>query len=69
MELGDSYVRGRIEGPKGDSISSARPTESTNLDPCGLSETDQPIKEHLFLKFILDLFILLYVYEYLWWIE
>jgi hypothetical protein len=34
MELGDSYegVEKKIEGPRGDSNSSGRPTESTNMD-------------------------------------
>jgi hypothetical protein len=35
----------RIEGPKEDSDSTGRPTESTNLDPWGLSETELPTKE------------------------
>jgi hypothetical protein len=38
-------VGGRIEGPKEDRDSTGRPTESTNLDPRGLLETEPPIKE------------------------
>jgi hypothetical protein len=32
-------------GPQGDRNSTGRPTESTNLDPWGLSETELPTKE------------------------
>jgi hypothetical protein len=48
MELGDSYGRigRRVAGPKGDRNSTGRPTESTNLDPWGLSESEPPNKEH-----------------------
>ena len=48
MELGNSY--GRIEertvGPESDRNSTGRPTESTNLDPWRLSETEPTTKEH-----------------------
>jgi hypothetical protein len=47
MELGDSYggLGGRIEGPEGKENSTGRlTTESINLDPWGLSETDQQTK-------------------------
>ena len=49
MELGNSY--GRIEertvGPERDRNSTGRPTESTNLDPWRLSETEPTTKEHV----------------------
>ena len=38
-------VVGRIEGLGGDKDSTRRPTESTNLDPWGLPETEPPTKE------------------------
>jgi hypothetical protein len=49
MELWDSYrrVEGRIEGPIVDRNSKGRPTESTNLDPYGLSGAKLQTKEHL----------------------
>jgi len=48
MELRDSHgrVRGRIEGREMDRISTGKPTESTNLNPCGISETELPTKKH-----------------------
>ena len=44
MELRESYgrIEGRIQGPEEDRNS----TESTNLDPWELSETEPPSKEH-----------------------
>ena len=39
-------VGGRIEKPKEDRDSLARPTVLTNLDPWGLPETEPPTKEH-----------------------
>jgi hypothetical protein len=47
-ELRDSIwtVQGRIKGLKGDRNSTVRPTESTNLDPYGFSETEPLTKEH-----------------------
>jgi hypothetical protein len=44
MEIRDSY--GRAEDPERDKNSMGRPTESTNLDPWELSETEPPTKEH-----------------------
>ena len=43
MELRESCGRvgRRIEGPKEDRDSTGRPTESTNLDPWGLPETER----------------------------
>jgi hypothetical protein len=38
------YVGGRDEGTEGDGIFARRPTVSTNLDPCELSETEPPPK-------------------------
>jgi hypothetical protein len=48
MELKDfcGRVGGIIEGPKRDRNSMGRPTELTNLDPWGLSETEPTTKEH-----------------------
>ena len=48
MELREAYgrVKRRIEGPKEYRDSTGRPTESTNLDPWGLLETEPPTKEH-----------------------
>ena len=48
MQLRDFYgrFRERIDSPEGDRNSTGRPTESTNLDPWGLSETEPPTKEH-----------------------
>ena len=48
MDFRDSYgiVRGRIEVPEGNRNFTGRPTESINLDPWGLSETEPPTKEH-----------------------
>ena len=48
MELGNFYDRegGRNVGPGGGRNSTGRPTESNNLDPLGLSETQPPTKEH-----------------------
>ena len=46
VELGDSYGRVSIEGLQGDRNSIERLTDSTNLDPWRLSETEPPIKEH-----------------------
>ena len=37
---------GKIEEPEGHKNSSARPTESTNLDPRGLPDTEKQIREH-----------------------
>jgi hypothetical protein len=47
MELGESYGRvgGRIKKSKEDRASLGRRTESTNLNPWGLSETEPPTKE------------------------
>jgi hypothetical protein len=47
MELKESYGRvGRkIEEPKEDRDSTGRATESTNLDPWALPETETPTKE------------------------
>jgi hypothetical protein len=47
-EVRDSFgrVERRIEVLEGDKNSIGRPTESTNLDPWGLSETEPPTKEH-----------------------
>jgi hypothetical protein len=47
-ELGDSNGRdgGRIEDSRRDRNSTGRATESTTLDPWGLSETEPPTKEH-----------------------
>jgi hypothetical protein len=39
-------VGGRVEGPGGDRDSTGRSTESTNLGPWELSETEPPTKEH-----------------------
>ena len=50
MELGVSARAGRrIAGPKGDGNSTGRPTQSTNLEPWGLSETEPPTKENTWL--------------------
>ena len=49
MELGDSYGKvggGRIDGPKRESNSTGRPTETPYLDPWELLETEPPTKEH-----------------------
>ena len=35
----------RTKGPKADSDSTGKPTESTNLDPWGLPESESPNKE------------------------
>ena len=40
-------ARGGFEEPGGDGDSTRRSTESTNLDPLGLSETEPPTKEHM----------------------
>lgn len=47
-EVGKSCpsVEGRNEGPEEDRDSKGRPTESTNLDPRGLPESEPPTKEH-----------------------
>ena len=47
MELWESYERvGRkIEGHEEDRDSTERPTESTDLDPWGLQETESQTKE------------------------
>ena len=47
MELGESSgkVRGMTEGAEGDRDYTGSSTESTNLDPWGLLETEPPIKE------------------------
>jgi hypothetical protein len=47
-EIWDTYERvgGRIEGPDGEGNPTGRPTESTNLDPLELSETEPQTKEH-----------------------
>jgi hypothetical protein len=47
MELGESCgsVGGWTGGPEEVRDSMERPSESTNLDPWGLPETDPPIKE------------------------
>jgi hypothetical protein len=45
MEVGDAFAK-RIEVPEGDRNPIGRPTETTNLDPWELSETESPIKEH-----------------------
>jgi hypothetical protein len=49
LELWKSYgkVVGRIEGPKEDRDSTARPTESTNLDSWGLPELNKQPKSKL----------------------
>jgi hypothetical protein len=48
MELEKSCSRAgkRIEGPSGDKNSTRRPTESTNLDPWELPETESATKGH-----------------------
>jgi hypothetical protein len=45
MELGESYGRGRgrIEGARGVKDTIRKPTESTNLGPWGLMETELPV--------------------------
>jgi hypothetical protein len=47
MDIQEAYGRdgGRIEGLKKDRHSTGRPTESTNLDPWRLPETEPPTKE------------------------
>jgi len=47
-EIRDSYGRvgGRVKSPEEGRDSTGRPTDSTNLDPWELSETEPPIKEH-----------------------
>jgi hypothetical protein len=47
MELRNSYgiFGGRIESPEGDRKSTGRPTESTNLNSWGISETQPTTKE------------------------
>jgi hypothetical protein len=47
MELRESYGRTgrRIEEPQEDKDSTGRPTEATNLDLWGLSDTESPAKE------------------------
>jgi len=47
MDFEQSYGRAerRIEEPEEDRDSTGRPTESTNLDPWGLPETQSPIKD------------------------
>jgi len=40
-----SEVGRRIEGPAEERDFTRRPTESTNLDPWGLPETESPIEE------------------------
>ena len=45
MEGSYEKVGGRIKDPEGNRNSTGRPTESTNLDPWGLSETEPPTKE------------------------
>jgi len=48
MELRDTCERfgGRIEGPEGERNCIRRRTESTNLNPWEVSETEPPTKEH-----------------------
>jgi hypothetical protein len=48
MELRGSYGRvgGIIEGPEGDRNVTGKPTESNNLNPWVLTETEPPTKEH-----------------------
>ena len=48
MEVGGSYGRfgRRIKGPEGEGNPTKRPTESINLDPCQVSETEPPTEEH-----------------------
>ena len=48
MEHGESCrrVEGRIKGPGRDRNPTGRPTESTNMVPWGLSETEPLTKEH-----------------------
>ena len=48
MELGESCRRGgaRIEEPEKDRDSTARPTESTNLEPWGLSRLNNQLFKH-----------------------
>ena len=48
MELGESHRRvgKKIEGPEEDRDFIGKPTESTNLDPWGLPETESPSKQH-----------------------
>jgi hypothetical protein len=48
MELGDCYgkAEGSIEGSEGNRNTIGKPTESTNPDPWGLSETEPQTKEH-----------------------
>jgi hypothetical protein len=47
MELGESYgrIERKIEGPEEDKHSTGRPTESPNLNPQGLPETESPTRE------------------------
>ena len=40
-------IRGRIEQAEGVKNTTKRYTESTNLRPCGLSETELSTKEHI----------------------
>ena len=50
MEIRDHYgrVRGKIDGPQRDrTYPRGRPTESTNLDPWKLPETEPPTKEQI----------------------
>ena len=48
MQVRDTYGRvgGRIEAHKVNGNPIGRPTESTNLDPWELSESESPTKEH-----------------------
>ena len=48
MQVRDTYgrVEGKIKGPEVDGNPTERPTESTNLDPWELSESEPPTKEH-----------------------
>lgn len=46
LEKSCGRVGGRIEGPKEDKNSTRRPTNSTNLDTCGLPEIEPSTKEH-----------------------
>jgi hypothetical protein len=49
MELGNLYGKGgkKIPGPDWDRNSIGRPTELTNLDPWGLSDSEPPTKEYI----------------------
>jgi len=46
LQLNIGGVERRIEGPEGNRNSVGKLTESNNLDPWELSETEPPTKEH-----------------------